>query len=198
MTNTSRWVSCCAGFLALSAVMTAATRVQAQEQALIGQPPLGAYGGQPTQAVPAPPPQAGTPLMQTPFPAPLVPVAAPTIAQPALPGQWVNTAQYGWIWVPAGTTTATIDGVPVAYLYMPAHGWTWYASPWGWGPFVYGPWVSRPSPFGFRAWIHGPFGWGWYYGPRVVPRHHGYWNYRVKYRHGRCYFRDGYYYGRGC
>lgn len=88
--------------------------------------------------------------------------------QPPPPqGQWVNTAQYGWIWVPAGTTSVAIGDVPSVYMYTPTYGWTWYASPWGWGPFAYGAWVSQPGAFGFRVWHRGAYGWGWHMGPRV-------------------------------
>jgi len=121
-----------------------------------------------------------------------VPPAPP--APPQLPpqGQWVNTAEYGMVWIPAGASAYAIGGNPYAYLYTPTYGWTWYASPWGWGPCVVGgPWVHRPFPFGFRAWVHGSRGWAWHhrerrgyvYGaPRTVyvapqrpvygPRHH--------------------------
>lgn len=96
--------------------------------------------------------------------------AAVVVPQPAPPqGQWVNTAEYGWVWVPAGATPVAIGGVPVVYLYTPAYGWTWYASPWGWGPFAVGAWVARPAPFGFRVWHHGPHGWGWHVRPHVRP-----------------------------
>jgi hypothetical protein len=91
----------------------------------------------------------------------------PVAPQPPPQGQWVNTAEYGWIWIPAGATPYAVAGVPYVYLYTPTYGWTWYASPWGWGPYAYGPWVSRPWPFGFRVWHHGPRGWGWHVGPHV-------------------------------
>jgi hypothetical protein len=115
--------------------------------------------GQPAQA-PAPPPPP--PAQQPPPPTPQA------VAQPVAQGQWVYTTAYGWIWVPAGSTTTIVSGVPYAYLYAPAYGWTWYASPWGVGRYAYGPWVSRPFPYGFRAWVRYPGGWGWHYGPRVT------------------------------
>ena len=93
---------------------------------------------------------------------PAEPKPTPETLQPAeQKGQWGNTTDSGWIWVPADTTTYDVEGVPYVYIYTPAYGWTWYASPWGWGAFVIGPWVYNPWPFGFRAWGYGVGGWGW-------------------------------------
>lgn len=82
-------------------------------------------------------------------------------AHPA--GQWVYTTEQGWIWIPAGTVTEDVDGVPYAYFYTPRVGWTWYVSPWGGGAYRYGGWVRHP-------WR--PHGWhgGWVAHPRVVVR----------------------------
>lgn len=87
--------------------------------------------------------------------APPPPPPAPAAAQPAPPsGRWVSTADHGWVWVPSNATTVNVDGVPYAYLYTPAVGWTWYVSPWGWGPFHYGVWVRRPwHPAGVHYWV---------------------------------------------
>jgi hypothetical protein len=73
-------------------------------------------------------------------------------------GQWVYTADYGWIWVPVGAMAAEMEGVPYTYLYTPAYGWTWYVSPWGWGPYHYGLWVRSPwHPLGWRGgWVAHP------------------------------------------
>ncbi len=78
-------------------------------------------------------------------------------------GEWVYTSENGWIWVPAGAVTMDAEGVPYTYLYTPASGWTWYLSPWGWGPYHYGPWVRH-------TWR--PSGWhgGWVAHPHVVVR----------------------------
>jgi hypothetical protein len=118
---------------------------------------------QPVQALtqPAPPAPAPPPVLQQPTP------------QQAAAGQWVNTDN-GWIWVPAGETTYVVQGVPYAYLYTPVYGWTWYASPWGVGPYYYGAWAHRPWPYGYRAWAYGPHGWGWHYGAaRAIGGHPG-------------------------
>ena len=69
-------------------------------------------------------------------------------------GQWVYTAQYGWVFMPYGDGyTTAVDGYadPYMYVYGPAFGWTWVAAPWlcGWGPWPY---------FG----VVGPWGFGWY------------------------------------
>ncbi|HEX8796645.1 MAG TPA: hypothetical protein VF765_37095 [Polyangiaceae bacterium] len=72
-------------------------------------------------------------------------------------GQWVWTAQYGWVWVPAETAPLAVQGEPYVYLYTPTYGWTWFDSPWGW----YGP----------------GGGWGWarpWYGSDWGPRYHAY------------------------
>lgn len=78
-------------------------------------------------------------------------------------GQWVYTADYGWIWVPSNVSTSEVEGVPYVYLWTRSYGWTWYVSPWGPGPYRYGVWVRHP-------WH--PVGWhgGWVAHPRVVVR----------------------------
>lgn len=143
---------------------------------------LGALGhatGADAQAVPPP-----APVVEAPPPVPVAP--AP---QPMPQGQWVNTAQYGYIWVPAGASVVDVGGVPSVYLYTPTYGWTWYASPWGWGPFAYGAWMHGPWPYGFRVWHHGAYGWGWHAGPQVrvyvAPRPYFYPHPHHHYRHHR-------------
>jgi hypothetical protein len=100
-----------------------------------------------TQAVQvAPPPQAGAQTVYT----------YPT-------GSWVYAPDRGWFWVPSGADTTAVDGVPYTYLYTPSYGWTWYISPWGYGPYHYGAWVGHPwRPYGWRG--------GWVAHPRVVTR----------------------------
>jgi hypothetical protein len=126
----------------------------------------------------------------SPPPAPAVSAPAPIVpAQPPPQGQWVNTAQYGLVWVPAGASVLDVGGVPSVYLYTPSYGWSWYASPWGYGPFAYGAWVHGAWPFGFRVWRRSNYGWGWYHGPHVNvyvgPRYgHGYARYGYPRQHG--------------
>lgn len=124
---------------------------------------------QPQPSYPAPGPEtAPSPQAAPAGAAPAPPGGAATAPPPSWvysypTGQWVYTTDRGWIWVPAGSTTTLVEGVPYAYLYTPAYGWTWYISPWGWGPYRYGAWVSHPwRPVGWRG--------GWVAHPHVVVR----------------------------
>jgi hypothetical protein len=74
-------------------------------------------------------------------------------------GHWVYVENYGWVWVPADALTDDYDGVPYAYLYTPLYGWTWYVSPWGWGPYHYGIWVRHAwHPWGWHGrWVAHPY-----------------------------------------
>lgn len=123
------------------------------------------------------PPSTSVPPSQVPAAPPPPPPMAPTSTQDVLPpasqwtraqpgGQWVYTADDGWIWVPNDASMAPIDDVPYVYLYTATYGWTWYVSPWGWGPYRYGAWVRHPwRPAGWRG--------GWVARPHVVVRLHG-------------------------
>lgn len=107
-------------------------------------------------------------------------VVAAQTQQPPSSGQWVYTAQYGWVWMPYGSQYVyepTYEGTyPYSYVYYPASGWIWVASPWvyGWGPWpyfgVYGPrffWFSHPGfygRFGYRFPHRAYRGWGNHYG----------------------------------
>jgi hypothetical protein len=108
------------------------------------------------QEQPAPPPPPAQVQEAPPPPAPPAPQASWVRAYPT--GQWVYTSDYGWVWVPAGSATTMVDGVPYAELYTPAYGWTWYVSPWGFGPYHYGSWVVHPwRPVGWRGgWVAHP------------------------------------------
>jgi hypothetical protein len=148
------------------------------------QPAAPAQPAVPAQsAVPVQPAQPPPPVEQSVQVQPLPPQGAPAAGQEAAPpaaqwvysyptGQWVYTADNGWVWVPAGTSTTAMEGVPYSYLYTPAFGWTWYVSPWGWGPYHYGAWVRHPwRPVGWRG--------GWVAHPRVTVRLGGgghYWH----------------------
>jgi hypothetical protein len=84
--------------------------------------------------------------------------AAPATQAQAAPadanGQWVYTAQYGWVWMPygAGYTYVSTDEAsdPYMYVYYPSFGWRWLEAPWvfGWGP----------SPY-WGSWGCGRFAW---------------------------------------
>lgn len=105
------------------------------------------------QDLPPPPPQELPPAPQE-----QVQVAQ---QQPAAMGQWIFTAQYGWVWMPYGSeyvAPATIAGyAPYAYVYHPFDGWVWLAAPWvyGWGV---SPHFGSHGPAAF-AWYHPSF-WG--------------------------------------
>jgi hypothetical protein len=131
-------------------------------------PPTPAPATPPTPAPATPPTQAPA----TPPAAPRADIAASAVP----PGQWVYTAQYGWVWMPydGSYTYAPHDGWgdPYMYMYASGYGWGWLAAPWIWG---WGPWpafgVGGP---GLYAW----YGWGWWrqpwrYGPGYYPGHYG-------------------------
>jgi hypothetical protein len=148
-----------------------APAVEAAPGALPAPSPTGSTEG-PLPALPSSAPQAAPPAYPQPEGTPAAPVAQeapPPAAQWVYSyptGQWVFTSTNGWIWVPAGTATVDSEGVPYAYLYTPAYGWTWYVSPWGYGPYRYGVWVRHP--FVPRGWHR-----AWVAHPRVVVRLHG-------------------------
>jgi len=88
-------------------------------------------------------------------------------------GQWVYSAQYGYVWQPRVAPGWT----PYYYgrwVWISPYGWTWISSePWGWYPYHYGYWYTDPL-----------FGWVWYpyrsfvsvnfaYGSFVYPHYHG-------------------------
>src|SRR5580692_2661433 len=135
-------------------------------------PPPPAPSAEPTP-LPGPPPTgspqppAGTQPPPTPPPPPPASAQGPTAPPPGdqsplvqtyPTGQWVYLSGQGWVWVPNGSTSSELDGVPYAYLYTPAYGWTWYVSPWGWGPYAYGPWFRHPwHPVGLHGyWVAHP------------------------------------------
>jgi len=101
-------------------------------------------------------------------------------------GQWVYTAQYGWVWMPyaASYTYLAADAYPDMYLYVAAYGWRWVVAPWVWGigprPYfgVYGsaryPWYGRGYGrwYGFRGgpvWAGRDWGHPGWYGPAPHP-----------------------------
>lgn len=107
----------------------------------------------PAPSQPPPPPRQ--------FQAP-PPAQAEAPAQAPVPGQWVYTDQYGWIWMPYGdryTHLAPGDEPPDMYVYQPSYGWCWVSAPWiwGWGPL---PFFGVPGTVRFGWWGNG-FG-HWY------------------------------------
>jgi hypothetical protein len=102
-------------------------------------------------------PGGGAPVEQQ---APPPQYAPPQAAPQALGGEWQFIDGQGWVWVPAGAATYDVASTPYVYLYTPAYGWTWYVSPWGWGPYYRGAWIHHPY-WGAGAWGH-------YYGGHPV------------------------------
>jgi hypothetical protein len=159
-----------------------AVTVSALSLVLVGAP-RAAFAQEATEAPPAPPPP---PTEAPPSPQAQAPQDQPDVQQsaPSAGGQWVYSQTYGWIWVPGGTTSYSVNSEPYVYLYTPSYGWTWYASPWGWGPFFVGPWVHRAfvphvwfgSHWGAPPAVHyGGFGGAHYhYGPAFhgAPAYH--------------------------
>lgn len=100
-------------------------------------------GGTPQLAQQVQPPSPQPQDLPPPPPEDLPPVPQEQVAvppqQPAATGQWIFTAQYGWIWMPYGdeyVSPASSDAyAPYAYVYHPPRGWIWLAAPWinGWG-----------------------------------------------------------------
>ena len=161
-----------------ASVLTLATNAMAQDQQpwWNGAPAVPAQSAPPAsgqaipvpQAPPAEPPPGTAPQPQAPAdPAQAEPPVAPAPSvtpQIASQGEWVYTSQYGWTWVPYGSTTTTVGAEPYVYLYAPSFGWRWFVSPWGVGPFHYGAW-GWGSAWGPRYWPHG---WtGGHYAPYV-------------------------------
>jgi hypothetical protein len=103
----------------------------------------------PSQPPPSPPPQVQPP-----------PQAQPAPGAPA--GQWVDTQQYGRIWMPYSDAYTYIPpggtGEPCAYVYYPSYGWTWVVAPWIWG---WGPWPV----FSLGPVYYGWYGHGWWRTP---------------------------------
>ncbi len=94
---------------------------------------------------------------------------SPPAPEPSVPaGEWVNTEQYGWVWMPYGDDYTSVPddgyGAPYMYVYYPSYGWTWLAAPWVWG---LGPWpvfgVYGPVHFGWygHGWWRTPDRWHW-------------------------------------
>ncbi|MBV8144830.1 MAG: FecR protein, partial [Gammaproteobacteria bacterium] len=75
-------------------------------------------------------------------------------------GQWQQTPEYGYVWVPAPTVLAA-DWAPYRYgqwVWVTPWGWTWVdAAHWGYAPFHYGRWVVWNNSW---CWVpapkHGP------------------------------------------
>jgi len=101
---------------------------------------------------------------------PANPPTAPPPVEPAADssGQWVYTAQQGWIWIPYGPsyTYVTADGsLAYEYVYYLTFGWHWAPSPWVlgigparfWGVRGYARFAWHAHPwFGVHRYYGGP------------------------------------------
>ena len=151
--------------LALVALFTGCEVYTSPPAAMISAPApiVTAEVAPPPPAPPPPPPPAVGVANAQPWQGEAAPAPPPPRPPPPPPpqdhiaysgGQWQYVSDYGWTWVPLGSLPAEVEGVPYTYLYTPSFGWTWYVSPWGWGPYHRGPWVGHAwRPEGWRgAW----------------------------------------------
>ena len=145
-------------------------------------PPTGA----PSEIPPAPPEELPPPPSeQENADADAQPQQPVAVDQAQASGQWVYTAQYGWVWMPYGNQYVAAPGGDYddaySYVYYPGNGWIWLASPWigGWGPWPY---------FGHYGYGH----FGWWRRPGFA-FHGGYGGYRGHFgNYGRGVGRGGY------
>ncbi|HNK45662.1 MAG TPA: hypothetical protein PKL17_12810, partial [Pseudomonadota bacterium] len=96
-------------------------------------------------------------------------------------GQWVQSAQYGSVWVPSPESVGA-DFTPYysggRWNYTD-YGWTWVSEyNWGWAPFHYGRWITLPG-YGWTwvpgriwgpAWVHWRTGGGYVGWAPLPPR----------------------------
>jgi hypothetical protein len=74
-------------------------------------------------------------------------------------GRWVNTPEYGQVWVPA-TSGGWAPYRNGRWSWIDYYGWSWVSyDPWGWAPYHYGRWFHQVG-----------IGWCWWPG-RVSARH---------------------------
>jgi hypothetical protein len=111
-----------------------------------------------------------------PYESALAPPSMPPASAAGVPvpsqGQWIYTDRYGWIWVPAGSEATTVAAQPYVYLFAPTYGWTWFVSPWGFGPYRAGPWVHARGALP-RVGVGPRAPYRYYGGPRVWYGYHG-------------------------
>lgn len=172
--KTSQTVSLCFLLLGPGVARAQGTSVINQATGLDPQPRTASEEVQPTtvapsQAPPVPPQQPPPPPGQNQGQAQQQ-VQQTASPQAAGAGQWVDTSEYGWIWMPYGEQYTyegmANDASPYSYAYYPSYGWMWLAAPWvwGWGSYPYfGP--LGPSGFGwYRGLYRAGYGWGGYRG----------------------------------
>jgi hypothetical protein len=174
------------------AVVPMEARAQAQDKAPVPTGPDAVQPVQPDSPPPAQPPPPPPAVRPNP---PSQPPQPPAQQKPSDTGQWVHTAQYGWVWMPYGETYAHVPpdgGTPSMYVYYPEAGWCWVVAPWlwGWGPM---PYFGLMGPR-FYGWYGVGFGhWYGYAGPYA----HWGWSGRAYWHGGRWNGVDRFYGGRG-
>src|SRR5262249_7985504 len=106
----------------------------------VDQPPTPVQPAAPPPGIAPPPPPASAPPpppgeVNAP-PIPAGPPQAENASAPPTDGQWVYTAQYGWVWMPYAqqyVSAPTGSAAPEMFVYYPAFGWRWVVAPWVWG-----------------------------------------------------------------
>jgi len=105
----------------------------------------------PLESAPPPPPNQVTAP-----PEPTAPPQAERANVAPTDGQWVYTAQFGWVWMPFGPQFVFVPpggAPPQMFVFYPAFGWRWVVAPWVWG--------LGPQPY----WgVHGVVRFGWWGG----------------------------------
>jgi hypothetical protein len=81
----------------------------------------------------SPPPEP--PIQMSAPPKPSVSPQAERVNVPPIDGQWVYTAQYGWVWMPFGPQFVHVPpgGPPQMFVFYPVVGWRWVVAAWVWG-----------------------------------------------------------------
>lgn len=136
-------------------------------------------------------PSTQEPAFHPPPPPPIADIQSPldVPAQPTVPtapsdGQWVCTAQYGWIWMPYWDNCLYIppsDSIPVMYVYDYSYGWCWLLAPWVWG---LGP-MPNFGTYGTNCYNWFGNGYGHWYRWGAISHENHHWNMRGMYLHGR-------------
>ena len=69
-------------------------------------------------------------------------------------GEWQNTPDYGYVWVPTAVATGWAPYSLGHWAWVSPWGWTWIdAAPWGFAPFHYGRWARWHDSW---CWVPGP------------------------------------------
>jgi hypothetical protein len=69
-------------------------------------------------------------------------------------GQWQQTPEYGYVWVPTAVAAGWVPYRFGHWVWVAPWGWTWVDdAPWGYAPFHYGRWVPCNNTW---CWVPGP------------------------------------------